>query len=64
MKATHWLAFIALWIVSNAQSVARSGLHFELNGSPFTFAGANTWESLSSRASKRFKRLMWSSRIL
>lgn len=45
MKAIRWLALIALWTESNAQSVTRNGLKFELNGGSFAFAGANSWDS-------------------
>ncbi len=46
MKATYWFASIALWIALNAQRIERSGLHFELEGRPFVFAGANSWDSM------------------
>ena len=46
MKAISWLASIALWTAAYAQSVSRNGLNFELSGSPFGFAGANTWDSM------------------
>ena len=63
MKATRWLASVALWTASNAQSVTRNGLKFELNGNPFAFAGANTWDSMRVQPSKVPMRLKCSSRI-
>ena len=34
---------LALLSFANAQYVTTNGLHFELNGQPYSFAGANAW---------------------
>ena len=36
---------IALFTFANAQFVTTNGLQFELNGKPYSFAGANSWTS-------------------
>ena len=36
---------LALLTFTNAQFVTTNGLQFELNGKPYSFAGANSWTS-------------------
>ena len=43
-------AFLALLTFVNAQFVTTNGLQFELNGQPYTFAGANSWTSKAFQA--------------
>ena len=40
-------AYLALLTFANAQFVKTNGLQFELNGQPYSFAGANSWTSES-----------------
>ena len=44
MKTVRLLAALALSAISASQFVIRQGLEFELNGAPFIFAGANSWD--------------------
>ncbi|CAD6572759.1 MAG: hypothetical protein ASARMPREDX12_005433 [Alectoria sarmentosa] len=42
-QAACLATFIALFTFANAQFVTTNGLQFELNGKPYSFAGANSW---------------------
>lgn len=44
-KSACLVAFLILLNLANAQFVTTNGLQFELNGKPYTFAGANSWTS-------------------
>ena len=44
-QAACLATFIALFTFANAQFVTTNGLQFELNGKPYSFAGANSWTS-------------------
>ena len=41
---------LALLTFANAQFVTTNGLQFELNGKPYSFAGANSWTRKVFRA--------------
>lgn len=44
-QAACLATYIALFTFANAQFVTTNGLQFELNGKPYSFAGANSWTS-------------------